>query len=179
MEQTINITEPKTFKLGVEDPILLDGISTSGRRVAYEVLTPDTCEINGVICLPKAVGEVQIKVTVPAYEDYEAAEKTISFTVSDGDFFERSAAIIRINDRLKADQQSLNEVAKNGLSEVKSLEMIDHGNAGSIVISGKTYPISNVRFMREYINSSIAFWENKLQAEYGRLQQLITELKAL
>ncbi|MEQ8581205.1 MAG: hypothetical protein RIC30_09360 [Marinoscillum sp.] len=177
MEQIITWPEIPEYKLGVNEPLVLSAKADTGRRIVYSVLSGDAT-LSGIELTPLSVGDITIRATAPAHDEYTEATMDQVVSVVDGSWYERAEEIARIRRRLDADISQLNELAKISVRDIQSIKFEILTNSALVEINGERYEISHKRFVQLFINGATLFWESQIASEVNRLSDLIGILKS-
>ena len=178
--QDIILEDIPNLNLGIDEPYLLFGTASSGVRLVYTIESGGAHAeiVDGIQLNPLSPGQVTVRATAPAKDEYDEATIDKTFDVLDGDFYESAENLNVIKNRLDADTLMLNEMSKISVKNIGKISFdFTEESQVLIIINGQEYRIEYSRFAKKFINSSIAFWEAEIIAENVRLQSNVNRVK--
>lgn len=163
---------------GVSEPMILNATSDQGSTVDYEIVSGNAEIVDRFQLNLTGIGEVTVKAIAEVNGDYEQAEQTRTFNVTDGSNNERMGAILSQSKKLQNDASKFQEISKINLENVGKVEFDLSSKDVIVTIDGVKRTLYTKQMTMKFLKGSIQFFESELQQAKARIAELNAELKA-
>lgn len=178
MEQILTFPQIADQIYGVSEPMILNATSDQGSTVNYEIVSGNAEIVDRFQLNLTGTGEVTVKAIAEVNGDYEEAEQTRTFNITDGSNNERMGAILLGSNKLQNDALAFQEIAKVILDNVGKVEFDLSSKDVIVTIDGNKKKLFDKRMTIKYLKGSIQFFESELQAAQARIAELNAQLKS-
>jgi hypothetical protein len=175
---TITFPVIETQKLGVDEPVLMMAHSDDGDKIVYSITSGTTKVdlVDGSELRPKATGNVTVRAELES-DDTVFEEQT--FTIEDGDYYERLNAIEVLRNQLDNDGADLLEISKMPVSSINNLYIETAESSAIVEINGTKFIIDSPRHVLKYLQKATEIWRTERTNDEARLDKMITDLKSI
>lgn len=162
--------------LGVSDPVILLAYSDLGEAVNYVVTSgANRVAVNDSKLVPVAIGDVTIK----AVGSQTGEEALVTFSITDGGYYDRLAAIQKLNNQIANDSVDLTNISKIGVGNIHQLTINIFSHSAEVIINGTTYTIDSLNSALIFLDQARSTWTTEIAEETARLDGWINELKTI